>query len=139
MRRKRTSGGGNVATFLRRYRAVIGRALEGVKVTVRPGPADAFPSARDHARTLYDPAHPRAPLVIELAPRMYRTSRQRVDGVLMHEVGHAWWIVRGKLDHTERDADRAGRTVFGTGIQYDRGDVQSTGPGKSPRPRRLPQ
>lgn len=143
MKRNRPSRRGRVVhdgvqAFLQAHRATIARELPGARVTVREGPASAFPQARDHARTMYDTRHPKV-LVIEVAPRMMRSSRARIAGVLMHELGHAWWIVRGVDDHTERDADTAARRMFRASIRYDRGLVQTTGPGRSPRPRELPQ
>lgn len=123
---------------MRQYRPVVARELPGVQVIVRAGPVAAFPRPRDHARTLFDTRKPKL-VIIEVAPRMLRTSRHRIAGVMMHELGHAWWIVRGIVDHTERDADTAGRRMFRRPIRYDRGLVQTTGPGQSPRPRALPQ
>jgi hypothetical protein len=128
-----------VTAWCRANAETIRHALLGAHVVVREGRRSDFPAARDHARTIYDTRKPRE-LVIEVAPRMMRTSRRRIEGVLMHEIGHAWWLVRGEVDHSERDADAAARKVFGRTIRYDRTlSVQTTGPGVSPRPRGLPQ
>lgn len=72
--------------------------------------------------------------MIGVAPRMLRASYARIQGVLAHELGHVVLLAEGDEHHTERDADRVAGQMFGYRICYDDDDIQTTGPGISPRP-----
>jgi hypothetical protein len=64
----------------------------------------------------------------------------RIEGVLMHEIGHALLFAAGVKDHTEREADEMAEAVFGRFVAYDEDDlVQTTGEGLRPRPEYLPR
>lgn len=80
----------------------------------------------------------RGGLTIVYAPKCETTSTARIDGLLMHELGHAIALAEGWDDHTERDADALARAAFGRRVHYDAGDVQTTGRGRKLRPRHLP-
>lgn len=74
---------------------------------------------------------------VGINPELMYCGRQRIEGVLMHELGHVALLHRGQRRHTERDADDMARRLFGKTIRYDEEDVQTTGHGVSPRPRHL--
>lgn len=126
-----------VGLFFDRYQERIRAALPGVQIKVRRGSYRAFPAPRDHARCRYTgPGR----VTIEYAPRLLEASPARVEGVMLHELGHASLMCQGKMEHTERDADREAHRLFGKVIRYDRPlMVQTTGAGVTPRPSVLPR
>jgi len=70
-------------------------------------------------------------------PRMALQPQQRIDAILMHELGHAWLIQHGHAEHDERECDAFAEEAFGVVINYDDEDVQTLGPGQHPRPHYL--
>lgn len=70
-------------------------------------------------------------------PSLAEQSPERIDGVLMHELGHVILIQHGHEEHTERDCDACAEGAFGVAIRYDDEDVQTTGRGRRPRPAHL--
>jgi hypothetical protein len=68
--------------------------------------------------------------------RALELPRANLVGLLRHELGHVV-LMRGRHRHGERDADRVAEAVTRRPIRYDCRDVQTTGPGRRPRPRRL--
>ena len=77
---------------------------------------------------------------IGVAPHMEAQPASRIVAVLAHELGHASLLRRGKLDHSEQDADDAAERLFGFRIYYDADDVQTTDTtGVYPRPAHLPK
>lgn len=122
-----------VARF-RRYWSIIDRLGVSLPVSLRVGRPAEFPKLRDYAYCKLDPD---GVMTIVVAPKMRTAAPSRVEGVLMHEFGHAYLFHRGRLDHTERDADRAAEELFGAPIGYDRDDVQTSAGGVRPRPARL--
>jgi hypothetical protein len=56
---------------------------------------------------------------------------------LLHELAHVHLLQLGIEDHTEREADEVAKTLWGITIRYDAEDVQTIGPGTSPRPAHL--
>jgi hypothetical protein len=109
-----------------------GYSLPGL--TLQLGEASDFPNARDFAYTQRDAS---GTLAIVVAPKMARATAARIEGLLMHEFGHVVLMAAGE-EHSERDADRAARALFGKTIRYH-GMVQTTGPGVTPRPKSLPR
>lgn len=89
-----------------------------------------------------DPRSPRAFAATDgdtvfVRPKLAEQGVERIDGVLMHEIGHVILIQRGCEDHTERECDACAEGAFGVAICYDADDVQTTGLGVRPRPRHL--
>ena len=86
-------------------------------------------------------------LVLGVSPEFPEQTRDRVEAVLRHELGHALDALYanstletrlGPLPSTpERRADAIAEAVFGTKIQYDSQDVQTLRRGTWPRPGRL--
>jgi hypothetical protein len=119
-----------------RFERVLGpllppRALpELVLVDVRC-PAGAPCRERDLA---YAEAGTRPRIV--LATRALRLPAANVRGLLRHELGHAYdpWLAR---PGREQRADDLAEYVTGAPIRYDARDIQTTGRGTWPRPRRL--
>lgn len=122
------------------------RALAGERdwtLSLTLGAAQDFPMDRDFAYCrLVEPHH--AEIVV--APRMVaavetREGRDRVSALLRHELAHAVLLICD-LPHSERDADRMARDLFGLPIFYDRDDVQTINPNapgaRKPRPAYLP-
>lgn len=98
------------------------------------GKANQFPGHRDYAW-----CEDTAPVYrIVVSPKMLTASPERVRGVLMHEFGHAAFFLMGEPEHSEREADKLARAIFGIRIGYDEDDVQSIEPGLPARPRYLP-
>jgi len=87
--------------------------------------------------------------VVYIAPKLLdavsagTAGVERCTGVLAHELGHVALLMSGNAgngwneDHSERDADAAALALFGVQVRYDADDVQTSGPGVSPRPARL--
>ena len=76
------------------------------------------------------------PIKISVATKIFYQSKARVDGILMHEFGHAILMYQEK-DHTEKDADKVAEKVFNCYIYYDEDLVQNTDHGIRPRPRNI--
>lgn len=123
-----------------RFAALIERAEARGHVlptlTLRLGDPASFPKPRDCAYMMFDSDTKALTLVV--APKMADLPTANVDGLLAHEFGHAVLMAAGE-DHSERDADRVARKLFGTRVHYDARDVQTTARGTSPRPKRLPR
>jgi hypothetical protein len=90
--------------------------------------------------------------VLTVAPRLLAASNDRQEAILRHELGHAvdafyatatirrrlWLDGRRDWQATpERLADAIAFGLWDEPIRYDDDDVQTLGPGVSPRPRRL--
>jgi hypothetical protein len=99
------------------------------------GRPSEFPEARDRAYC-EGPLQPGHLFRIVVSPRLACESMERVHGVLRHELAHAALSSRGKVAHTEREADREAERLFGARINYDN-DIQTIGAGVSPRPEHL--
>lgn len=89
-----------------------------------------------------DPRSPRAFAATDgetvfVRPKLAEQSPERIDGVLMHEIGHVILIQSGCEEHTERECDACAEGAFGVAICYDEDDVQTTGFGARPRPAHL--
>jgi hypothetical protein len=71
-------------------------------------------------------------------PKILREPRPVVEGLLLHEIGH---IADPTPDApgAERRADRLAERASGRKVRYDVRDVETTGPGRWPRPRSLPR
>ena len=122
-----------------RVRAVFHRAvgrLGDVRVDLAVGnPAD-FPAARDFAYT----TDATRPLRIVFAPKLEAQPLPRIEGVILHELGHAYRMLRGDNTHRERTADKVAERLFGVEIRYDNARVQTTARGRyRHRPTSLPQ
>jgi hypothetical protein len=86
-------------------------------------------------------------MVLGVSPDFPLQSRDRIEAVMRHELGHALDALYaprtlsarlGPLPATpERRADAIAEAVFGTKIQYDGDDVQTLRRGRWPRPWRL--
>ena len=89
-----------------------------------------------------DPRSPRAFAATDgdtvfVRPKLAEQLPERIDGVLMHEIGHVILIQSGCEEHTERECDACAEGAFGVAICYDEDDVQTTGFGARPRPAHL--
>lgn len=121
-----------VRPIFRRLRALARERFPDFDVTLRMGDPAEFPELRAHAYC-EDTAPPR----ITYAPKLEIAHRDRIEGILRHEIGHALAFAARFPDHTERDTDEIARLMFGDVIRYDADDVQTVGAGVTPRPRRL--
>lgn len=74
---------------------------------------------------------------VYVRPSLAEQKVERIDGVLMHELGHVILMQHGYDDHTERECDACAEGAFGVAICYDADDVQTTGLGVRPRPAHL--
>jgi hypothetical protein len=99
-------------------------------VELRRGDASEFTKKRNMAYCRLD----RTGVYIHVAPKMERARQDQIDGVLRHEFGHAVFMLCGRPDHTERQADALAEDLFGAPIYYDRDLIQSTASGQRPRP-----
>lgn len=77
------------------------------------------------------------PPVVVIAPDFDRQPFDRAAALLAHELAHAYLVSCGDTTHTERQCDATAKRLFGVTIRYDRDDVQTLGPGVTPRPARL--
>ena len=124
-----------VAAIFARLLRQAQRSLPSLRVDLREGAAHDFPAARNYAYC----SHSRGRITIVVAPRMAQATRPRIEGVLMHELGHAVFFAGGELQHAEREADKLAERLFSRMIRYDAAlDVQTTGRGNRPRPAHLP-
>ena len=73
-------------------------------------------------------------MTIAVASKILDQSKHRLNGILSHEFGHVINFYKGKLDHSEREADLAAESIFNRSIYYDAGDVQNDQHGMRPRP-----
>jgi hypothetical protein len=102
------------------------------RVTARPYPGRRRGTVRDLAV-----CYTRLEVVrIVVTERLLALPRANVVGVIRHELGHAADPDTSRPG-AERRADRIAAAVTGTPIRYDARDVQTTGPGVTPRPARL--
>lgn len=122
-----------VAAQFRRLAEVAARAAPTLRVDLAVGDLSEFPAYRSFAYCTDNTK----PIRIVVSPRLEHQDDRRIDGILRHEFGHAVYMLNGDYTHTERDADRLAERLFGATIRYDADDVQTTGRGVSPRPRRL--
>lgn len=78
--------------------------------------------------------------LIVAAPKILKAEMPRIEGLLMHELGHAIDFLVTP-DHpnngSERRADDIAREIWGVTIRYDHETVQSTCCGVHPRPAHL--
>ena len=72
--------------------------------------------------------------MIGVNPKLLDAELVRMQGVLMHEFGHAVLISLGHEEHSEREADLAAERLFKQHIYYDDDDVQTIAAGERPRP-----
>lgn len=122
-----------------RVRAVFLRAVQrlgGARIDLAAGHPSQFPADRDFAYT----TDATRPLRIVFAPKLEEQPLSRIEGVILHELGHAYRMLRGDNTHAERTADRVAERLFGVDIRYDAARVQTTGRGRyRRRPASLPQ
>lgn len=90
-----------------------------------------YPRKRDYAKTDGD--------FIYLSPKIFKCRKDRLEGLLRHELAHVLYMQNGNYDHTEVEADNLAEIVFNSPIYYDADDVQTINTGKRPRPYYLPQ
>lgn len=94
-------------------------------------------TVRGHCRArdlAYAVDGPRARVV--LLARALDLPWQNVLGLMLHELGHLFDPAPGAPD-AERRADAVAARATGLRVRYDARDIQTVGPGTSPRPRRL--
>ena len=91
----------------------------------------SYPRKRDFAKT---DGH-----TIFLSPKILFCKKDRLEGLLRHELAHVLYMQHGNFDHTELETDNLAEIVFGSPIYYDKDDVQTISLGKRPRPYYLPQ
>lgn len=90
----------------------------------------SYPKPRDYAKTTGE--------CIYLSPKILIASRDRIEGLLRHELGHVLLMQVGDYDHSEREADLVAEQFLGKFIYYDDEDVQTVALGTRPRPSHLP-
>lgn len=113
----------------------VRRQIPSFKATLRVGKMRQFPKPRDFAHCRMDGP----PWIIVVRPDFVTQPRSRQLGLLAHELAHAALMQLGDFDHSEREADRAARQLFGHPINYDYDDVQRWGGKRRSRPRYLPK
>jgi len=118
--------------FLRLHARASELAGPYFDVALAVGDPSEFPMARNMAYCHHEEES--GDLTIVVAPKLARGSRERIEGVLRHEFGHALLFFWGYPDHGERDADNLAENVFGDPIYYDRATVQTLRGGTRPRP-----
>lgn len=101
-------------------------------VSLRVGDPAQFPKPRDYAFCV--PLGGRQEIVV--SPKIFSASRDRQEGLIQHELGHAMLMALGR-PHTERQCDAFAEETFGSRIYYDVDDVQTTAGGARPRPPHL--
>jgi hypothetical protein len=108
-----------------------------------------FKKKRGYGVTFHNPGEPACHFAY--ASKIITTDPRRADGVVRHEIGHVadmciprralnrWAAARGyRLPRTsERRADAIAEAIWFEPLRYDRDLVQTTGPGKYPRPLHL--
>jgi hypothetical protein len=89
-------------------------------------------AARDFARSWQDTGR------VEVLAKLLAEPRPVVLGILRHELGH---VADPTPDRggAEQRADDLAEVATGRRVRYDHRDVETTGPGRWPRPRRLPR
>lgn len=102
------------------------------EVTLSVGKASEFPKPRNMAYTYHDDVT--GDMLMVVAPKLLRGRRERIEGVLRHEFGHALLFFWGQGSHGERDADHVAENIFGAPIYYDDETVQTLRVGTRPRP-----
>jgi hypothetical protein len=123
-----------VAVF-KRYGKIVKRRLPDFACALAFGPVSDYPRKRNFGYCEHDSTT--RELVISVAPKLERSARSRIEGIIAHELGHAVAFHRGADRHSEREADRIAEELLGIRIGYDRDDVQTTRGGVRPRPSRL--
>ena len=124
-----------LSCFLRLHARATELAGPHFEVTLAEGESSEFPMPRNMAYCHRDDDS--GALTIVVAPKLVRGSKDRIEGVLRHEFGHALLFYWGYPEHGERDADSLAENVFGDPIYYDRETVQTTRSGTRPRPAHL--
>jgi len=122
-----------VAEQFRRLAEIATRAAPQLRIDLAVGDLSEFPAYRDFAYCTDNTD----PIRIVVSPRLENQRAERIDGILRHELGHAVYMLGGDRTHSEREADKMAERLFGGIIRYDEFDVQTTGHGITPRPRRL--
>ena len=95
----------------------------GLTVHLIIGTPGEFPKVRDYAYCGWDDGTEEAEIVV--APKILSADRHRQEGLLRHELAHAY-LMSEDLRHSEEDCDRVAEALFGSPIYYDRQDVQTT-------------
>ena len=108
-----------------RFRELLRRVNEHypLRADLVIGTAREFPADRDYAYCGWDDGTEEAEIVV--APKMLRANKGRREGVLRHELAHAY-LLSEDLVHTEAECDRMAEAIFGSPIFYDADDVQTT-------------
>lgn len=112
---------------------VLHREMPGLVVHLTIGSPREFPAVRDYAYCGYDDGTEEAEIVV--APKILSAGKHRQEGLLRHELAHAYLMAQD-LRHSERDCDRVAEELFGDPIYYDRQDVQTTSKREAARRRR---
>ncbi len=124
-----------VLSVFKRLDRVVKRDVDPTfSVGLARGPDAHFPEPRNMAYTMYD--SDTDALCIVVSNKLVNGADSRIEGVMMHEFGHAVLLWQN-IHHTERDADAVAEKMFGKKIFYDKQTVQSTRGGKRPRPLHL--
>ena len=75
---------------------------------------------------------------VGLSPRLEAEPRERIQGIITHELGHVAAHLFGSLENTgmgeEKKADAIASELNGRTMRYDAWDVQTTGAGSTVRP-----
>ncbi len=91
---------------------------------------DRYPDARSFAMSSAN--------TVYVSPKLLGADAARIEGLLMHELAHVYMLKLGINSHTELQTDELAEVIFDKRIYYDKDDVQTTRPGKHPRPSYLP-
>lgn len=106
---------------------VAREACPGLKARVRIGKPEDFPEERNYAHCLVEP-DPDGTYVIEVSDKMLHRAcpRDRIEGVLAHELGHAALLGAGHTEHSEQDADEMAKALTGLHVYYDHACIQTS-------------
>lgn len=91
---------------------------------------DRYPEERNFAMSSRE--------VVYLSPKILKSDKSRIEALLMHELAHVYLMKMGLYNHTELQTDQLAEILFDKRIYYDEHDIQTTRPGKYPRPSYLP-
>lgn len=124
----------------KRFQRLLGQLHYHLRVPVSLviGTPSEFPATRDYAYCGYDDGTEEAEIVV--APKILSAGKHRQEGLLRHELAHAYLMAQG-LQHSEEECDRVAEELFGAPIYYDRQDVQTTSfrhAARRRRPKHLP-
>lgn len=90
----------------------------------------SYPNERDYAKT--------DGYIVYFSPKILVANRERIEGLLAHEIAHTIFIKMGYEEHSEVETDLLAEYLFNKKIYYDDQLIQTTAYGIRPRPPFLP-